>query len=328
MTPEGTPGLVSVIVASYNHARFLPRRMESLLQQTYDNLEILVIDDCSTDNSLEVLRRYEQHPKVRLVVREQNGGWVTVSNQGIDTSSGEFVIFANCDDDCDPRMIERLVTGLNDHQTAGICFCRSLLIDERDAVLMDDYAGREPAFRERCANDTLISGNEMTHFLLGSCVIPNLSAALFRRSVFARSGQLSADYRVVCDWDLFFRVVEFYDVFYVAEALNRFRQHDTTIRSSTKERVIYEEILRLLLGQLKLHRVGAAARSRFRTRIMLLWAEHLMGPSTTGLRNFRYHLGRVAAYDLAALPFLVPALLLRSGDLARKLIRRRSWAKR
>ncbi len=328
MTPDGTPGLVSVIVASYNHARFLPQRIESLLQQTYDNLEILVIDDCSTDNSLEVLRRYEHHPKVRLIVRENNGGWVTVSNQGVDMSSGEFVIFANCDDDCDPRMIERLVAGLNDHQTAGICFCKSLLVDEYNAVLMDDYAGRETAFRERCATDTLISGNEMTHFLLYSCVIPNLSAALFRRSVFARSGQLSADYRVVCDWDLFFRVVESYDVFYVAEALNRFRQHETTIRSSTKDRVIYEEIFRLLLGQLKLQHFGTATRSRFRTRIMFLWAEHFMRPSTTGLRNFPYHMGRVAAYDLAALPFLAPAALLRSGDIARKIVRRRTWTNR
>ena len=101
MTMMGKPGLVSIVVASYNHAEFLEQRMTSLINQTYQNIEILVIEDCSPDNSLEVLRKYESHPKVKLIVREKNGGWVAVSNQGIDLSSGEFVLFANCDDDCD-----------------------------------------------------------------------------------------------------------------------------------------------------------------------------------------------------------------------------------
>lgn len=65
------PGLVSVVVASYNHAEFLVRRMESLIGQTYQDIEILVIDDCSPDNSVEVLRRYESHPKVKLVISEK-----------------------------------------------------------------------------------------------------------------------------------------------------------------------------------------------------------------------------------------------------------------
>ena len=77
-------GLVSVIVASYNHREYLKERMDSLINQTYQNLEILVIDDCSTDGSLEVLRGYESHPKVKLIIREINGGWVNVSNQGVD----------------------------------------------------------------------------------------------------------------------------------------------------------------------------------------------------------------------------------------------------
>ena len=102
MTGAVRPGLVSVVVASYNHAEFLEKRMESLINQTYSDLEMLVIDDCSPDNSLKVLRKYESHPKVKLVIRENNGGWVVVSNQGVEISSGEFVIFANCDDDCDP----------------------------------------------------------------------------------------------------------------------------------------------------------------------------------------------------------------------------------
>lgn len=306
------PGLVTVVVASYNHVEFLMQRMESLIAQTYQDLEILVIDDCSTDNSIEVLRRYQSHPRINLVVREKNGGWVAVSNQGLEMATGEFVIFANCDDDCDPRMIQRLVDAMNANPTAGIAFCRSLLVDEHDKLLGDDFIVREPSFRARCAADTLLTRAEMGRFLLHSCVIPNLSAALIRRKCFASVGNLSSSYRVCCDWDLYFRIVAHYDVAYIAEPLNRFRQHKTTIYSVTKGRVIYEEYFRLLLGQIRLLDLTLIERYRFRMHVMYLWAMHLLSPSLSGLQNFPYHLKRVLSLDPPALIFLAPSMILRA----------------
>lgn len=203
MTTQMRLGQASLVVASYNHANFLPQRMDSLVAQTYADIDILVIDDKSPDNSVEVLRRYESDARVRLVLREENGGWVTVSNQGIDMSHGEYVLFANCDDDCDPRMLDRLVDALKRNPTAGMAFCRSLMVDEQGLVLGNDFSIRERAFRQRCAEDTLLSGAEASRFLLHSCVIPNLSAALFRRETLAKVGKLSSEYRVCCDWDLF-----------------------------------------------------------------------------------------------------------------------------
>ncbi len=313
------PGLVSVVVASYNHAEFLEQRMESLISQTYQDMEILAIDDCSTDNSVEILRKYQSHPKVNLVVREKNSGWVTVSNQGIKMSTGEFVIFANCDDDCEPRMIARLVGAMQTHPTAGIAFCRSLLIDEHDRLLGDDFTMRESSFRFRCFTDALLIRTEMSRFLLHSCVIPNLSAALIRRECFSTAGKLSADYRVCSDWDLFFRIVARYDVAYIAEPLNRFRQHKTTIRSVTKERVIYEEYIRLLLGQIRSLDLTWVERNRYRTHVMYLWAVYLLAPSWSGLRNLPYHLRQVLHLDPLALTFLGPGLMLRFVEIIRKI---------
>lgn len=313
------PGLVSVVVASYNHAEFLAQRMESLISQTYQDMEILAIDDCSTDNSVEILRKYQSHPKVNLVVREKNGGWVTVSNQGIEMSTGEFIIFANCDDDCDPRMIARLVGAMQTHPTAGIAFCRSLMVDEHDRLLGDDFTMRESSFRSRCLTDALLIRKEMSRFLLHSCVIPNLSAALIRGECFSTAGKLSANYRVCSDWDLFFRIVARYDVAYIAEPLNRFRQHKTTIRSVTKERVIYEEYIRLLLGQIRSLDLTWVERNRYRTRVMYLWAVYLLAPSWSGLRNLPYHLRQVLHLDPLALTFLGPGLMLRFIEIIRKI---------
>ena len=318
MSSSVKPGWVTAVVASYNHAEFLAQRMDTLLAQTYENLQILVIDDCSTDHSLEVLRRYQSHSNVTLIVREVNGGWAAVSNQGLEMATGEFVIFANCDDACDPQMIQRLVDAMTGNPTAGIAFCRSLLVDEHNTVLGDDFVIREPSFRTRCATDTLLTGYEMNRFLLHSCVIPNLSAALIRTACFSLVGHLSSSYRVCCDWDLYFRIVAHYDVVYVAKALNKFRQHHTTIRSTTKERVIYEEYFRLLLGQIRALNLTFRERCRFRLHVMYLWAMHLLTPSLNGLRNFPYHLRRVVALDPFAALFLLPGLLIRMAILGAK----------
>ena len=309
MSIAGKAGLVSVIVPSYNYAQYIKKRMDSLIKQTYRDIEILVIDDCSSDNSVQVLREYESHPRVRLVICEQNGGWAAVNNQGVEISSGEFILFAQCDDDCDPHMIERLVDAMRINPTAGIAFCRSLLVGEDNQMLGDDFAGRETSFRTRCAKDTLISGSEMSRFLLHSCVIPNLSAMLIRRGCFSSVGNFTSSYRVCGDWEWFFKIASRYDVAYIAEPLNRFRQHDNTIRSLTKARVVYEEYFRLLLGQIRRLELTFFESCHYRTHVMYLWGIHLLSQPWVGLRNFPYHLRRISQLDARALLFFFPALI-------------------
>lgn len=313
-------GLVSVIVASYNHAEYLEQRMDSLINQTYQNIEILVIDDCSTDNSAEVLRKYETHPKVKLIFREKNGGWVAVSNQGVAMSSGEFIIFANCDDSCKPQLIERLVKVMYENPSAGISFCRSLMIDEDGNLLGDDYEVREKSFKMRCSNDVLLKQKEVNRFLLHSCVIPNLSAALFRRESYKTAGGLTSAYRVCSDWALFFKVVENYDVAYVAQPLNEFRQHKTTIRSSTKERILYEEIIGLLLTEITLLDLTFKEHIKYRLDVMYLWSSHILRPSFSGILSFTYLLKVVLRFDAIAIVYFPLAFMLRSIHLPFKIV--------
>ncbi len=313
-------GLVSVIVTSYNHSQYLTRRMDSLLNQSYLNIEIIAIDDCSTENNAEILRRYESHPKVRLVLQEKNLGLVRSMNQGIELSSGQYVIVAQCDDDCAPQMIQRLVAALQTHPSAGMSFCRSQLIDGRDQSLGEDVVNMERTFQRRCAGDTLFSGDEMSRFLLYACVIPNMSALLMRRDCLDEIGGITEEFAVCVDWDLFFRAAKKYDFAYVAKPLNRFRQHANSIRSLTKSRITYEEYLRLLLGQIQTMDLTLLERARFRTRVMYLWAVHLLPPTRMGLGNFPFHLGVVIRYDAPAIVFLWLGLAIRASQLLAKLI--------
>ena len=314
--------LVTAIVASYNHSRFLPSRIESLLNQTYSNIEVLVIDDCSSDSSADILKSYLGQKNFQLVLREQNGGWVKVSNQGFELSKGEYILFANCDDDCDPLMVSALVGALESHPNAGVAFCRSLMVDEVGKELGDDFQIRENSFRQHCSQNAYIVGRLMSRFLMHSCVIPNLSAALMRKSCLNEVGLFSKDYKACSDWDLFFRIAKNYDFAYVAKPFNFFRQHGKTIRSATKGRITYDEFFSVLLPKINHSDFSLTERISFRFHVMYLWSIELVRPSLQGWRNFAHHAKLALSLDPLAMFFLPFAIAARVIEIPFKLIKR------
>ena len=313
--------LVSVIIPSYNHSVFLDRRMESLLTQTYSNLEIIIIDDCSTENNLEILKKYLSDPRVKLISRVNNGGVSAVNNQGIELSSGEYIIFAQCDDACESQMIEQLVNSLDLNPSVGISFTRNLMIDESDKVLGNDFTIRQKAFRNRCISDTIISGSEMSRFLFHSCVIPNMSSVMFKRDCLNKIGLFSLEYKACLDWDMFFRIARNYDFYYISKPLNHFRQHSKTIRSKISRRDTYNEFFHVLLPEISKNKFSALDCFKFRFNVMYLWAVDLIKPSFIGFSNFFYHLKQVWLLDPLALILLPFAILKRLLEAPGKLVK-------
>jgi hypothetical protein len=161
----------------------------------------------------------------------------------------------------------------------------------------------------------------MRKFLLHSCVIPNLSAALIRRDCFFASGRLSKKYRACSDWELFFHVADGYDFFYIAEPLNRFRQHIKTIRSATSGRVTYDEFFRLLLGEIYRGNLTKNEILYCRFHVMYIWAVEIFRPSLNGLKNFPHHLFLIAKLDFFSLLFFPFAVTKRFLELPLKLFR-------
>lgn len=103
--------LVSVIIPNYNHARFLDQRLQSVLNQTYRNIEVIILDDCSTDNSLEVIEKYRSDARIAdVIVNEKNSGNTFLQwDKGIHLAQGELVWIAESDDYCELNMLEELV---------------------------------------------------------------------------------------------------------------------------------------------------------------------------------------------------------------------------
>ena len=141
--------LITVVVPVYNVEQYLKECIESLCYQTYKNLEIILVDDGSTDQSGEICDSY-QHTDSRIhVIHQKNGGLSDARNTGIEAASGKFITFVDSDDVCDPNMISYLYKLLCSHE-ADLSVCQRCLIDE---------TSKSKEVRYQSIEDSIILGN-------------------------------------------------------------------------------------------------------------------------------------------------------------------------
>jgi GT2 family glycosyltransferase len=124
--------LISVIIPNWNGGKFLPTCLDSLAQQTYPAVEIIVADNASEDGSQELIR--SQYPDVKLVELPENRGFTGACNAGIEASSGAIIALLNNDTEVDSRWAENIVAAFERHPEAGIVASKMLLFDQRDHI--------------------------------------------------------------------------------------------------------------------------------------------------------------------------------------------------
>ena len=101
---------VSVITPMYNCEKFISETIESVLNQTYTNWEMIIIDDCSTDKSKQIVKQYiERDKRIRLIALNENSGAAVARNKGIEVSSGRFIAFLDGDDLWEPNKLEKQI---------------------------------------------------------------------------------------------------------------------------------------------------------------------------------------------------------------------------
>lgn len=123
---------LSIIIPNYNGAKHLPTCFEALKKQTYPNLEVILVDDGSQDESIALTRR--NYAWVKVIQAEQRGGMARVINRGIQQAGGEIIIPLNNDTEVDPHWAEALVTALEAHPEAGMAASKMFLFDQRNRL--------------------------------------------------------------------------------------------------------------------------------------------------------------------------------------------------
>lgn len=224
---------VSIIVPNYNHARFLKKRLSSLLAQTFADFELIFLDDASTDGSRAVLEQFAEDPRIRTILNTTNSGnpfkqW----NKGIREARGELIWIAESDDYADPRMLTALVARLDANPSNGVAYCQSLEVDDENNVGRTLDWVTDPLGPVRWKSDFNNSGlDECKRYLLVANTLPNASAVVFRRKLYEEIGGADESMMLCGDWLVWAELLGKSDVSYVAEPLNYFRQHNSTVRA-------------------------------------------------------------------------------------------------
>lgn len=203
-------GLVSVIVPVYNRENYVGETLDSILQQTYKDIEIIAVNDGSTDNSLLVLKEYkEKYPGKIVIIDQQNQGQVKSRNNAIMQANGEYIAFLDSDDLWLPEKLEKQIPLFVNN--VGLVYSGIYNIDDEGSIIDTELCQRD--MRGDIYLKLLIK-NRMT----GGTVV-------LRRDVIDKVGMFDVDFAAAENWDLWIRVCRYYTADFVNEPLVKYRKH-------------------------------------------------------------------------------------------------------
>ncbi len=209
---------VSVIIPSYNHERYIQECIEGVLNQTFQDFEVIITDDASTDRTVELIRSF-QDPRIKVFVHDRNRGVSTASNNCINHSRGEFVAIIGSDDAWYPNKLEEQVRYLTGHRNIGAVFGKVEWVDADSRPITD------PNFPYYDVFDVANRGRLewLRHFFYqGNCLCEPCS--LVRREVYTEIGMYDPSLASLPDFDLWIRLCLKYDIHVLDERLVRYRR--------------------------------------------------------------------------------------------------------
>jgi len=239
--------LVSVIVPNYNHERYLDERLQSIFQQTFTDYEVILLDDCSTDGSRQILEHYRNYPRVsHLVFNDTNSGspfqqW----KRGIDLAKGDWIWVAESDDFCDDQLLQSLTDMALKQTDVVLCYCQSNDVDETGKVSGDMLWHTDKIDKNYWKKDYYTDGvEEIRKCLWRYNSIPNASAVIFKKAAYLACHKQFEKMKMCGDWMLWVQLLKQGKIAFCANAHNSFRKHLGTTRvlaDKQKIRTRFEE---------------------------------------------------------------------------------------
>jgi glycosyltransferase involved in cell wall biosynthesis len=232
---------VSVILPTYNRANLLPRAVRSVLNQTYKDFELIIIDDGSTDNTVDIVKSFDD-PRISYIKLEKNKGAPAALNIGIDRARGQFIAFQDSDDEWHREKLSRQVAAFKDAANeVGVVYSGMWRIsdDKRTFVPGDDISKKEGDIHE-----SLLSAN-----FIGP------PAAMVKKECFSKVGVFDESLPCIEDWELWLRLSKCYHFIYLPEPMvNAYYSPDSTSIDYEKLPVAFELLLTKHFEEFKGHK--------------------------------------------------------------------------
>ena len=284
---------------NFNYARYLKERIRSILNQTVTDIELLYLDDASTDESNRIAEQFASDPRVKLTLYTENSGAVYKRwNDGAHLAAGEWLWFAGADDSAHPAFLERLLAMAEQHPRVGIAHCTIATIDSAGRLLGVEWMA-DAALQAHMRSDYVCSGHEEAVLLTAGCFLSSASAMLFKREAFLAAGAFDVRLWSAADWHLYLTMLRKCDIAYRAEPLVYYRAHQATVTKKTRAAVRGVEdaysVAAMYLSMLEDGRYSAAARELVRRRVKARVFDLLADPELAIPENLRFAAEAVAA---------------------------------
>jgi glycosyltransferase involved in cell wall biosynthesis len=246
----------SVIIPNYNHADFLKERIDSILGQTYQEFEIIILDDCSTDNSRSIIETYRQHPKIKYVVyNEANTGLQTVQwLKGIRLANHDWIWIAESDDIAEKAFLETAALEISSHQHPTVFYTDSFHMvspekntnDPKSSILKKKYF-KKPHWEINYSSGGITEINEYMKYV---CTINNVSCCIVPKKEALEVLNDFPHMTFYNDWLFYIRMLELCPVLYSTSCLNWYRIHDkshfnTPGKNTTKKKECFNILVHL-----------------------------------------------------------------------------------
>ena len=211
---------VSICLPTYNSGEFLTPAIDSILEQTFTDFELIISDDCSTDNTPEVIRSYlEKDRRIKYLQNSQNLGLFPNWNCCLESASGEYITVFAQDDLMLPKNLEQKVKILDKYQNVGLVTSSIMVVDSQNNYLNWDWANY--------AENTLVNGQKWVRKNLGEANPICCPFVLMRREVLEKvGGKFNDNYAFAADLELWLRIALVADLYFVKEILGYYRWHE------------------------------------------------------------------------------------------------------
>ena len=229
--------LVSVCMPAYNAARWIGEAIDSVLAQTYGELELVVSDNASTDDTAAIVRSYDD-PRIRLEISSELIPPVDNHNRSVSLSRGSFVKFLHADDLLMPTCLEEMLTVALEDERIGLVFApREVLLDdaedEESVAWRREHERLSDQFAELAERN---DGRALFREILASGIDSNWvgepSAVMTSRACLDKVGLFNVHVRQIADIDLWLRIMLWYDVGYIPHPLSSYRHHAQSVTAT------------------------------------------------------------------------------------------------
>jgi len=210
MTPK-----ISAIIPTYNRAKLLPRVIKSVLDQTFQDFELIVVDDGSTDNTKEVVEKFQKEdPRIKYIWQENSGGPAKPINTGIKNSSGKYIAILESDDEWLPEKLEKQVEILEKFQNVGLvsCYAMKIFPNGKKIIYKTPFSG------------ILRKEDWKKYWQLWG--ILSLSTVLIRKESIEKVGLLDEKLKITADVDFYLRFIKQFDFYFLPIILINYYQNE------------------------------------------------------------------------------------------------------